>query len=381
MSQESVPTRAQILQDAERVVLKVGSRLLVDAQGRPDPARLSQLVEEIHRLRLQGRQVILVTSGAIAAGMAALGLDKRPKELPELQMCAAVGQGLLMGLYERECAARGFHCGQLLLTAEDVKHRRRHLNLSHCLETMLRTGVLPVINENDSITVKEIRFGENDGLAALVGILARAPLTVLLTSIDGMCQLLPDGSFGDRISVVPEVSPEILAMAGGTDGNQLSTGGMISKLRAAERCQTVGESLWIADGRDFSHLRRVFAGEDVGTLFPGSAEKMSAHKRWLAFFPEVAGTVIVDDGAFRAVNEQGRSLLPGGIRSLRGEFSKGDVVEISGPDGRVFARGIANYSRGELDRIRGARSAEIPALLGAQDYYEEAIHRDNLVLL
>lgn len=372
--------RKDIIAGTKRIVLKVGSRLLVDEHRHPCAERINALVAQIAELRKSGLEVVLVSSGAISAGMSVLGMDKRPKMVPELQASAAIGQSRLLAMYEDACRSHGFHCGQILLTAGDVQDRRRHLNLSNCLNALIAQGSLPIINENDSISVEEICFGENDYLAALVGTLCKAELTVLLTSVDGMYEKLADGSFGERISVIEEVTPEIKAMATGTDGNQLSTGGMETKLKAAETLTSVGESLWIVDGRDFDVIANVYAGKDVGTLFPGSEEKMRMHKRWMAFFPEISGALVVDDGAKKALLTQGSSLLPGGITGVSGEFTKGDIVEIKGLHGKLLAKGAVNYSAKELELIKGKKTTDILELLGYH-IYDEAVHRDNLVVL
>ncbi len=372
--------RKQVLSNVKRVVLKVGSRLLVDEKLEPSQVRINALVAEISQLRKNGIEVILVSSGAISAGMSLLGWKKRPKELPELQAAAATGQSKLMSMYGEACRPFGFHCGQLLLTADDVKNRKRHLNFSNCLNALLRNNILPVINENDSVSVEEICFGENDNLAALVGIISKAELTVLLTSVNGMYEKREDGSFGDRLSVVKEFSPQLRKMASGTDGNQLSTGGMETKLRAAESVTQVGESLWIVDGRNFSVISQLFKGEDIGTLFPGSEEKMRSPKRWMAFFPEISGQLIIDKGAVKALITKGSSLLPGGLKVVNGEFSKGDIVEIRDEMDKLIAKGAVNYSAAELARIKGKKTADIASLLGYH-IYDEAVHRDNMVLL
>lgn len=372
--------RQKIIAGTKRIVLKVGSRLLVDEHRHPCAERINVLVEQIAKLRQAGLEVILVSSGAISAGMSVLGLDKRPKLVPSLQATAAIGQSRLLAMYEDACRSHGFHCGQILLTAGDVQDRRRHLNLSNCLNALISQGSLPIINENDSISVEEICFGENDYLAALVGTICQAELTVLLTSVNGMYEKMSDGSFGERISVIEEISPKIKAMATGTDGNQLSTGGMETKLKAAETLTSVGESLWIVDGRNFEVISEVYAGNDVGTLFPGSEEKMRMHKRWMAFFPEVAGELHVDEGAKKALLEKGSSLLPGGITTVVGEFTKGDIVEVKSVNGKLLAKGAVNYSAKEMELIKGKKTTDILEMLGYH-IYDEAVHRDNLVVL
>lgn len=373
--------REEIFASAERIVIKVGSRLLIDENGVPSEERIRALVNEIDLLRRAGKEVILVSSGAIASGMSILKMTQRPKHLPELQLCAATGQSKLMSIYEKACVEHGFHCAQLLLMADDVRVRKRHLNLSHCLNAMLSRGVLPVINENDSLSVEEIRFGENDELAALVAMMSRSDLTVLMTSVNGLHTLDEKGVPHERISVVEEVTDKQMALAGGTDGNQMSTGGMHTKLNAAAMVNQVGESLWIIDGTDFKELRKMARGEDIGTVFPGKRDRMRTAKRWLAFFSETEGSIKVDDGAAVALCQQGKSLLPGGIHSVTGEFEEGDIVNILNLQGEVIAKGMSNYNAYDMQVIRGHQSSEIDNLLGCSANYNEAIHRDNLVML
>jgi glutamate 5-kinase len=285
-----------------------------------------------------------------------------------------------MYLYESACVLHDFHCGQLLLTAADLQDRERQLNVANCIQALLAKGILPVINENDSVSVDEIRFGDNDVLAALTAAMVRADLTVLLTSVDGLRVREAEG-FGHRISVVEHLSDGVWAMAGDTDGNPFSTGGMRSKLRAADVVNRAGEPLWIADGSDFSALRQVFAGADIGTLFTATVTngRMRSRKRFLAFFSEPAGDVEVDAGAARALRFAGKSLLPSGVRDVRGVFSRGDTVRILDNTGQELGRGVTNYASSELQRIRGCQTADIRRILG-HDAYPEVAHRDFLVI-
>jgi glutamate 5-kinase len=374
--------RAVALKGVRRVVVKVGTRLLTDVDGVPASERIDLLVGAIAGLRERGWEVLLVSSGAIGAGMTVMGTAKRPRAVPELQAHAAIGQCRLMYHYETACVARGFHCAQLLLTADDVQNRERHLNVTSCLDTLLARKVLPVINENDSVSVAEIRLGDNDTLAAMVAAMLRADLTILLTSINGMRLRTDAGGLGARISVATEIDAELRAMAGGTDGNRFSVGGMATKLRAAEVVMRAGESLVIADGRDFGVLGRIAAGDDVGTLFcgRGHGRRMPGHKRFLAFFSEPVGDVIVDSGAEEAVCRKGRSLLPGGISGLKGGFGRGDTVRILNEAGAELGRGVSNYRHDEVLRIRGLKSSEIRRILGQDACFDEVVHRDYLVL-
>ncbi|NLE53653.1 MAG: glutamate 5-kinase [Lentisphaerae bacterium] len=375
-------TRANLLPGIHRVVVKVGTRLLMDVDGQSAAERVNQLVAAIAGLRDKGLEVVLVSSGAIGAGMELLGTKRRPKSLAALQAHAAVGQSLLMTLYEEACKAHGFHCGQLLLTAADLHDQERHRCVAQCLNELLARQVLPVINENDSVCVDEIKVGDNDTLAALVAGMSRADLTILLTTINGLCERLPDsGKLGSRISVVTALDSEVIAMAQGTDGNRFSVGGMVTKLRAAAMVTRSGEPLWIADGFDFGVLSKLFAGEDLGTLFvPSRKVRMHAKQRFLAFFSEPRGALIVDAGAEAALCKNGRSLLPGGVIGLRGVFKAGDTVRIITTQNQELGRGVVNFSNAELSLLCGARTGEIPQLLGYQPDMEEAVHRDSFVL-
>jgi len=373
--------RAAALKNVSRAVVKVGTRLLTDTDDLSKGGRAEQLVRAIAGLRARGLDVILVSSGAIGAGMSVLGTAKRPSSLPQLQAHAAVGQSRLMYLYETACAMHGFHCAQLLLTASDVQDRERHLNVTSCLDALLAKGVLPVINENDSVSVDEIRFGDNDILAALVATMLRSDLTILLTTVDGMYESGPDGTPGRRLSVVSRLTPAVQAMAEGTDGNRFSVGGMKSKLRAAELVTRAGENLWIADGADFQVLDDLFAGADVGTLFTADkGPRMKARKRFLAFFSEPGGDLVVDSGAARALARQGRSLLPSGIAAVQGRFERGDTVRILSAAGVEIGKGVCNYSSDEVLRIKGRKSTEVSGILDCEAYYEEVVHRNYLAL-
>ena len=375
-------SRKKILDHAKRIVVKVGSRLLMDVDGVSPKERIAELVGVIHQLRNRGMEVIVVSSGAVAAGMVLLGTKKRPKGMSSLQAHAAVGQCELMNLYETASAKLGFHCAQLLLTAADMHDQERHASVSECLSSILRAGALPVINENDSVCVDEIKVGDNDTLAALVSNMVRADLTILLTTIDGMRERdKTTGELGKRISVVQEMDADFLAMAQGTDGNQFSVGGMLTKLKAAAMVSRSGEALWIAEGFDFSNLERIFAGEDVGTLFVSSrTARMHAKQRFLAFFSEPKGELIIDRGAEHAIVGAGKSLLPRGILGLRGVFQRGDTVRLLNVDRVEIGRGMVNYDNAELSRICGCASDELQKELGRKPESEEAVHRDFLVL-
>lgn len=374
--------RQRVLGDVSRVVVKVGTRLLTDVSGSSKAERVRALIDAVSRLREHGLEVLLVSSGAIGAGMTVMGETRRPRNVPQLQAHAAIGQCRLMYLYETACVEHGYHCAQLLLTADDVQHRERHLNVTSCLDALLAKKVLPVINENDSVSVDEIRVGDNDMLAALVATMMRADLTILLTTVDGMYCLESDGSPGNRLSVVSTIDDRLRAMAGGTDGNKFSTGGMATKLRAAEVITRAGESMIVADGTDFAILEAIREGHDVGTLFTesGNGRRMRGHKRFLAFFSEPTGDIAIDEGAVHALRDDGRSLLPSGITAFAGDFSRGDTVRIVDRDHREIARGVTNYSHTDVARIMGVRSSEIGRILNQDACYAEVVHRNYLVL-
>lgn len=366
--------RRQALDSARQVIVKAGTRLLIDRGS------IAALVDGIAALRQSGRRVLLVTSGAVGMGMETLGLSERPRELARVQALAAIGQSRLMRIYSEECARHGFGVAQLLLTAVDLRNRGRYLNVMNCVNALWESGVLPVVNENDSVSVDELKFGDNDTLAGLLGSLTGSGLTLLLTTVNGLRARDEAGRLADRISVVERLDDGIRALAGGTDDSRFSIGGMASKLRAAEIVTRAGEYLWIADGRDRRIMERIMAGEDVGTLFTPSGLRLSGHKRWLSFFSRSAGRLLVDAGAARAVLEQGRSLLPSGVRGVEGEFKRGDAVDVVGPDGRILARGLVNFSSADARRILGCKSAELRNILGS-DVDDEIIHRDHLSLL
>ena len=366
---------------AQRIVVKVGTRSLVDSAGRPQPQRLKQLVWQLAEAHGCGKDVVLVTSGAIGAGMQALGLKKRPTELPELQMAAAVGQSRLMQMYAELFAKKGIVVGQVLLTYDDLQNRGRHLNAQRTISKLLEHRVVPIINENDVVSSDEIKFGDNDVLASLVTTLVRADLLVLLSTTDGLRKPLPSGK-SVRISEISAVTETELSLAFGK-GSALSTGGMESKLRAAQVAVRSGACVVIADGRKSDSVTRVLNGQDTGTAIGGKQQTESiapGRKRWIAFFNRVQGSVIVDDGARKALEQSGRSLLPIGVTAVDGAFLRGSLVNVVGTDGTLIGRGLTGFSHEELKRVRGKKSGEVASLLGATKN-PEVIHRDNFVLL
>lgn len=372
----AVDARRKVIDSCRRVVVKAGTRLLTD------PKTLPLLVEQIAAIRQTGRQVVLVSSGAVGTGMKLLGLKKRPHHLSEVQALAAIGQVKLMSDYEHECLKYGFRTAQMLLTADDLRSRERHLNVLNCIESLLAQDVMPILNENDPVSVDELKFGDNDTLASMLGSMIRAELTIILTTVDGLLKTNPDGSFGERISIVRGVTQEQRDMASGTDDGNTSIGGMITKVRAAEILNDAGEVLWIASGRMPHVLERIFRAEDVGTLFvpPEGKHRLEAKKRWIAAFSRVAGVLHVDSGAARALRRTACSLLPSGIRKVTGSFKRGAVLEIRDPEDRLIARGQSNFSSAECRKLAGRQTSEIREILGC-DAEEEVIHRNSMVIV
>ena len=367
------------LATARRVVVKVGSALLVEAQtGRINQAWLETLVDDLLRLRERGQQVILVSSGAVALGRRELSLAKGSLRLEESQAAAAVGQIRLAHAYREMLERRQVTVAQVLLTLEDSERRRRYLNARATLETLLSLGVLPVINENDTVATAEIRYGDNDRLAARVAQMTAADCLVLLSDVDGLYSADPNRDPGARfIHEVPHLTPEIEAMGAGS-ASEFGTGGMATKLMAARIAVAAGCHMCVAAGRPLHPVRRLEEGERC-TWFLPAASPAAARKQWIAGTLRPAGAVTVDPGALRALLA-GRSLLPAGVTSARGRFERGDTVSVLTPEGMEVARGIIAYSDADALKIIGRHSAQIPAILGFRGR-DELIHRDDLVLL
>ena len=374
------PGARRQLDKVRRLVVKVGSGLISAPGIGADPARIAALAAEITAVR-EGREVVLVTSGAIMAGMARLALAERPRSIPEKQAAAAVGQSALMWQYEIAFAPHGITVGQVLLTAHDIGDRTRYLNARNTLLTLLRLGVLPIVNENDTVAVEEIKVGDNDNLSALVASLIDADLLVLLTDVDGLYTDDPSVSAAARkLDTVESVTDEIAGMVWDRAG-RVSVGGMATKLEAAQKTAASGIPMVIANGAASGVLGRVLAGEPVGTYFAPKADRLTARKRWIAFAVPPQGRLTVDAGALRALTQQGRSLLPSGVVDVEGDFTAGEVVAVvSETDGKEVGRGLVNFDAAELKKIRGVKTREIEARLGYRSV-DEVIHRDNLVIL
>ncbi len=371
-TENNTQLRSEIIGGAKRIVLKVGTRLLTDT------GRIGDIVSQIAFLKNSGRQVILVSSGAVGLGMRTLEMKRRPSELSDIQALAAIGQSKLMSLYEKECARHRFHCAQILLGADDLNNRGRHLNIMNCLNALLKRNVLPVINENDTVSVDELKFGDNDRLAALIAVMLKADLTIILTTVEGLMTKL--GAGGALVPLVRKIDQKLRMMASGTDDSNSSVGGMASKIRAAEIVSKAGEPLIVADGRAPEIIQKIFSSEERGTLFLPSASQMTSRKRWFGFFSKSKGRIFVDDGAAHALAERGKSLLPSGIKSVDGDFQTGDTVDICSQDGSVLAKGLSNYHACEIRRIAGRKSSELKAILG-HDCDDEAVHCDNMTIL
>src|SRR5437899_2919259 len=323
---------------------------------------MEQLVAQMAEQRQLGKEIVLVSSGAVGAGMGVLGFDRRPSELAELQACAAVGQSRLMAIYEKLFAQFGLHVAQVLLTHDDLEHHERHLNARNTLVTLLGHGVVPIINENDAISFTEIKFGDNDKLSALVAALLPADLLVILTTVDGVIENFGKAS-PRTIPVIEQIDGAVEKLAGGTD-SATGVGGMASKIQAAKIAVRSGIPLVIASGRKKNVLARVVAGEMEGTLFVPQPTRLQGRKRWIAFFHHPKGALFVDAGAKKALRENGKSLLPPGVVRCEGEFAAGDVVRICDLDGTEFARGIAAFGSTEI-KARTLQRVEV-------------VHRDNL---
>lgn len=382
MISRRIPTgsRAEWLGAPRRIVVKVGSGVLSQGGVGLHRPTLQSLAGCLARVQAQGVEPILVSSGAILAGMEALGLTERPRELPLKQAAAAVGQSHLMRAYEEAFQPRGGRVAQILLTQEDLRHRSRYLNARNTLFTLLGLRVIPIVNENDTVAVREIQFGDNDTLSALVAHLVQADLLVILTDTEGVFTADPHRDPSARL--IPLVRPQdaIASFCAEDTGSAASIGGMTSKVRAAHRAAVAGIPTVVASGRAAESVEAILRGEEVGTLFIPSRGRMQSRKRWLAFASLPRGGIVVDAGARGALVLGGKSLLPSGVRATQKTFRAGDVVSLVDLAGQEFGRGLANYGRDDLEKIKGLKSDEIAGVLGAKPY-DEVVHRDNLVIL
>jgi len=370
--------RLEIVETAKTLVVKIGTNVLSKEDDTLDDARFDALAAQVDSVRRSGRQVVLVSSGAIGSGIGLLGLKKRPDDLPHLQAAAAVGQAHLIRRYDDCFQKYGCRAAQILLTANDFRHRARYLNVRNTLRTLFEYHTVPIINENDTVSVEEIKFGDNDRLAALVTNLLESPLLVILSVIDGLYSGDPADPASQVIPLVERWDESLLGLATTTRSTR-GTGGMQSKLEAARMATAVGENVIIANGRNPRVLEQVLAGEEVGTLFLASGEAIPAWKRWIGYSLPPRGRYILDDGACQAIAQRGRSLLAIGITGVEGEFTKGEVVSLVDARGTEFGRGLTNYGAHDARRIAGRRTEQIPEILGSVPY-GEVIHCDNLVV-
>ena len=371
-------SRGEQLSGVKRVVVKVGSSTISQEFKLNDDA-LDRLVDDLARVKKAGKEVILVTSGAIVAGIGTLGLPSRPQTIPGLQAAASVGQSRLMHAYEDRFQEYGEIAAMMLLTQEDFNNRKRYIHISNTLNTLLQLGTIPIINENDTVAVEEIKVGDNDTLSAQVTNLADADLLIVLSDQAGFFTADPrKHSQSQFIDVVPVINEDI-KNAAGKAGTLGGTGGMITKLQAAEIVTGSGEMMVLADGKEPDVVNRILSGENIGTLFLPQTQK-SSRKRWIAYSRSPKGRLLVDDGARAALVDRGKSLLASGVRGVEGEFEYGDTVSCLDENRDEFGRGLVNYNTEDIAKIIGKQTSEIEKILGAR-YYDEVIHRDNLVLM
>ena len=375
---ENTGIRKEMVKKVRRMVLKVGSSTLTGSDGRLSRVAVERIVSQIAVATRQGIDVVMVTSGAIAAGLGELGIGKRPQDMARLQAAAAVGQCVLMQEYVQAFKKEGLLCAQLLLTNEDLKNRARYLNIRNTLFSLLSQRVIPVINENDTVSTQEIQFGDNDRLSALVTQLLGANVLVLLSDVEGLLALDKSGA-RSRVSVVESVDAKVEAYAWDSKSKH-GKGGMKSKLQAARMVTRSGEATILANGNTERVLEKILSGENIGTLFLPKSGKMAGRKRWIAYFVVPQGRVIVDAGAKTALMDGKKSLLASGIRSVSGDFHAGDTISVCGEDGEEFARGIVAYGCGDLAKIAGKKTNQIYQIL-QHKMPDEVIHRDNLVVL
>ncbi len=376
----SKEVRKEIFKRVWRLVIKIGSNIIASTGQGLNEFKIEQLAKEVSQLKAKGYEVVIVSSGAIACGMEKLGLSERPTSIPAKQAAAAVGQSRLMWAYEKTLGHFNEKVAQILLTQEDLADRMRFLNSRNTLNTLIELGVIPIINENDTVAVEEIKFGDNDNLAALVTNLVDADLLVILSDVDGL--YTDDPKTNPRATFLPlvdELTPKIEGLARDSKTAE-GTGGMASKLRAAKKASAYGVATIILNGKKDGLLLRLLNGEEIGTLFLPKKRRLTSRKHWIAFYARPSGAIIVDDGAKKAILERGKSLLPSGIIDIEGTFETGEAVKCIGTDSREFARGLVNYGSAEVIKIKGKKTSEIEKILGYK-YYDEVIHRDNLVVM
>ena len=372
--------RKTLLSRVKRVVIKIGSSVLTNEHGELSEGVFDEIAGEISRIKSRGIEPIIVSSGAIAAGMKKLNLGVKPRDISMKQAIAACGQSALMWYYEKAFSAFGEKVAQILLTHDVLSVRKRFLNARKTLFTLLRMEVIPIVNENDTVAVEEIMLGDNDNLAALVTSLVEADLLVLLTDIEGLYNKDPrNHRDAELITLIDEIDERIEEIAGETLG-RTTTGGMRTKIEASKTAAAFGVPTIIASGKKPTKLSEIFSGKDIGTLFLPAKEKLKGRKHWIAFTLKPSGEIRIDDGAKRAISSSGKSLLPAGIKDVSGEFEVGELVRCIDEGGIEVARGLSSYSSDEIRKIAGAKTSEIEKILGYR-YSDEVIHRDDLVVV
>lgn len=371
----------EALKKAKRIVIKVGTSTITYANGKRNFSQIDRLAREISDLQNQGKEMILVTSGAVAVGVDRMGLPGKPKTIPGKQAAAAVGQGVLMHTYEKFFADYGQIVAQVLITKTEAIDRHRYTNTRNTLMELMRQRVIPIVNENDVVALDELKIGDNDNMSALVAGIVDADLVIILSDVDGLYTANPQ-THPDAVIVpeVAEITPEIEASAGGV-GSARGTGGMATKIQAAKAATSSGIHLVIASGTEKNAITRVLQGEELGTLFVSRENRLQFRKRWLAFGAKIAGSIVVDDGCAKAIRKAGGcSILPAGVFAVQGEFLPGSTVSVIDKDAHELARGLVHYSSAELEQIKGCNSGEIANILGHKNF-DEVIHRDDLVIL
>lgn len=371
----------EALKKAKRIVIKVGTSTITYANGKRNFSQIDRLAREISDLQNQGKEMILVTSGAVAVGVDRMGLPGKPKTIPGKQAAAAVGQGVLMHTYEKFFADYGQIVAQVLITKTEAIDRHRYTNTRNTFMELMRQRVIPIVNENDVVALDELKIGDNDNMSALVAGIVDADLVVILSDVDGLYTDNPQ-THPDAVIVpeVAEITPEIEASAGGV-GSARGTGGMATKIQAAKAATSSGIHLVIASGTEKNAITRVLQGEELGTLFVSRENRLQFRKRWLAFGAKIAGSIVVDDGCAKAIRKAGGcSILPAGVFAVQGEFLPGSTVSVIDKDAHELARGLVHYSSAELEQIKGCNSGEIANILGHKNF-DEVIHRDDLVIL
>lgn len=372
--------RREVLAGVKRIVVKIGSRVLTDDDGSLDLSVVGRICSELANLRTEGKQVVVVSSGAIAAGRSELGLTEKPKTIPQKQAAAAIGQTRLMRVYQESLEPFGLKAAQVLLTSEDLGSRQRFLNARATIDTLLGFGIIPVINENDTVVVDEIKFGDNDNLSALVTNVAEADLLLILTDVEGLYDCNPSVNPDARlIPLVTAITRDLERAAGGS-GSSVGTGGMATKLAAARKAGRNGVPTILIPGKQPGIITNALAGREVGTLFVPGNKGLNRRKHWIAYTLKPSGRLLVDNGARDVLQKKGKSLLPSGITAVEGRFERGACVRICSLDGREFARGLSDYSSSEITLLAGRKSSEIEQILGYR-YADVIIHRDNMVLL